>query len=334
MLGDRGFIIGAWLNAWNSVKTTLGVEFTANRDADGGYPSLNGYALKLKNAANTVTNTLSNTTTAARTWVMPDKDGTLAMTSDITAISGLNVMPNNTFITQLGSPTLEEMALLPHTYSNQMKNISPDIVESLSGSTWVASSLQGTQAIKNLMIGDGVMRNIEIIPSGATGGLRLTWTATSQSILNILYMYMNCAGNNVTLKLESFTNNSWVTVCENAVFNWPGHVSCKHDELRFYSGFPSYSPKVRVSITKTNGTGNPVELGSIFWIGGYPVKVDSTITSDSQNNTIASQSSYAKKFVFYSSSLSSPTIPLSLECDGTDIYFTNSAGVRKKITIV
>lgn len=83
MIGNQGILLQAWLNAWNAVKNTLGVEFLTNRDASDGYPSLSGYALKLKNSANTFTSTLSNATTAARAWVMPDKDGTVAMTSDI-----------------------------------------------------------------------------------------------------------------------------------------------------------------------------------------------------------------------------------------------------------
>jgi hypothetical protein len=53
------------------------------KDTTGGYPGLTLFKLNLRNAANTFTNFLTNATTAARTWTMPDKDGTVAMTSDL-----------------------------------------------------------------------------------------------------------------------------------------------------------------------------------------------------------------------------------------------------------
>ena len=56
----------------------------SSKDASDGIPGLTLFKLNLRNAANTVTNWFTTATTAARTWTMPDKDGTVAMTSDIT----------------------------------------------------------------------------------------------------------------------------------------------------------------------------------------------------------------------------------------------------------
>jgi hypothetical protein len=66
-------------------------EATSNKDASGGYPGLTAFKLNLKNAANTVTNYLTNTTTASRTWTMPDNDGTIAMLSDISTLNASKV---------------------------------------------------------------------------------------------------------------------------------------------------------------------------------------------------------------------------------------------------
>ena len=45
----------------------------------------------LRNVANTFTGVFTNAITAARTWTLPDKNGTVAMTSDITGTnSGTN----------------------------------------------------------------------------------------------------------------------------------------------------------------------------------------------------------------------------------------------------
>jgi hypothetical protein len=56
---------------------------TSSRDGSGGVSGLTLFKLNLKNAANTFTNFLTNTTTAARTWTFPDKDGTIALIGDV-----------------------------------------------------------------------------------------------------------------------------------------------------------------------------------------------------------------------------------------------------------
>lgn len=60
-------------------------ENAANKDASGGYAGLTLFKLNLRNAANTVTSWFTTAATVARTWTLPDKDGTVAMTSDITS---------------------------------------------------------------------------------------------------------------------------------------------------------------------------------------------------------------------------------------------------------
>ena len=70
---------------------------TSTKDALDGVASLDatGFRLRLKNAAGTFVNFLTSATTAARTWTMPDKSGTVAMTSDITGTnSGTNTGDN------------------------------------------------------------------------------------------------------------------------------------------------------------------------------------------------------------------------------------------------
>lgn len=66
------------------VGIVTGVQDTSGKDATGGYAGLTLFKLNLRNAANTITSWFTNAATVARTWTMPDKDGTVAMTSDIT----------------------------------------------------------------------------------------------------------------------------------------------------------------------------------------------------------------------------------------------------------
>lgn len=66
-------------------------EIQAKKDTSGGYAGLSGFMLKLRNDADTFTSFLKSTVTAARIWTMQDKDGTVAMLSDITGTnSGTN----------------------------------------------------------------------------------------------------------------------------------------------------------------------------------------------------------------------------------------------------
>lgn len=61
------------------------------KDASNGYVGLSTFRINLRNAANTITSWFTTAATVARTWTFPDKDGTVAMTSDITGInSGTN----------------------------------------------------------------------------------------------------------------------------------------------------------------------------------------------------------------------------------------------------
>lgn len=91
---------GSAITATDTVLTAPGklqVQVTANATAlagkqdTSGKGTANGYAalgasreLLLPNAAGTFTSTLSNTNTAARAYALPNKDGTVALTSDLT----------------------------------------------------------------------------------------------------------------------------------------------------------------------------------------------------------------------------------------------------------
>lgn len=58
---------------------------TSGKDATGGYAGLTLFKINFKNALNTFTSFLTNANTAARTYTFPDRDGTIADDTDITA---------------------------------------------------------------------------------------------------------------------------------------------------------------------------------------------------------------------------------------------------------
>lgn len=60
---------------------------SAAKDASGGYAGLTGFSLNLKNSAGNVVSQLSTLATAARSYVLPDKAGTVVLSSDLSGAS-------------------------------------------------------------------------------------------------------------------------------------------------------------------------------------------------------------------------------------------------------
>lgn len=86
-LDELAAALGDDPNFATTVTTSLASkEVATNKNASGGYAGLTLFKINLKNAAGTVTSWLASAATAARTWTFPDKDGTVAMTSDIVAV--------------------------------------------------------------------------------------------------------------------------------------------------------------------------------------------------------------------------------------------------------
>jgi hypothetical protein len=88
-LAGLSLVSGAAITAADTVLVALGklqkqiTSQTDAKDASNGYAGLTGFAINIKNAAGTVVSKLLSSGTVARTWTLPDKDGTVAMTSDI-----------------------------------------------------------------------------------------------------------------------------------------------------------------------------------------------------------------------------------------------------------
>ena len=69
----------------------------ASTQTNTGAKTFNAGTLLLRNVANTISSLFTNAATVARTWTFPDKDGTVAMTSDITGTNtGINTGDNAT----------------------------------------------------------------------------------------------------------------------------------------------------------------------------------------------------------------------------------------------
>jgi hypothetical protein len=75
---DAGMnLSGSWTYQGSAILTQ------ASKDASGSYVGLTGYNINTKNTAGTVLSQITNSNTVARTYTLPDKNGTVAMTSDL-----------------------------------------------------------------------------------------------------------------------------------------------------------------------------------------------------------------------------------------------------------
>lgn len=91
------------------------------KDASNGVPGLTGFNLNLKNALGTVTSWIASIASVPRTWTLPDKNGTVALTSDFAAPPAIgNVVPaagNFTTLAASGASTLAAVSATTLTAS-------------------------------------------------------------------------------------------------------------------------------------------------------------------------------------------------------------------------
>ena len=93
------YLIGDIVSLRVTAAQVTALETTSNKDATGGYAGLTLFKLNLRNAANTVTSWFTNAATAARTWTLPDYDGTLA------TLAGTESLSNKSLVAPaLGTP--------------------------------------------------------------------------------------------------------------------------------------------------------------------------------------------------------------------------------------
>lgn len=167
----------------NAGTVTNGV-YTTNKDATGGVAGLTLFKLNLKNSANTFTNFITNTTTAARTWTMPDKDGIVALASDITGTnSGTNT----------GDETLT-------TIKSKLG------ITTLSGSNTGDQTLGGLGAQAALVSGSNIktVGGVSLlgsgdVPLGGTQTVVIVSTTSQTAVVGRHYVLTNVAATTVTL---------------------------------------------------------------------------------------------------------------------------------------
>lgn len=158
--------------AGGPVASIRGMTGVVVSDTSGGIPGLTLFKLNLRNAANTVTNWFTTAATVARTWTLPDKDGTVAMTSDITGInSGTNT----------GDQDLSgKQATL--VSGNNIKTVNGGVLLGAGDILVGDVTLAGIQTLTNKTVTEIVFALTGTTPAfTATNGAVQTWTLTAAS---------------------------------------------------------------------------------------------------------------------------------------------------------
>jgi hypothetical protein len=203
-----------------------------------------------------------------------DVDGTISATKILGVKNAINTVSTN-----LGTPTVEEMALFQAQFNNKFQFKTPDLQEeSTDGTTWTTSTKLTSDQLQDLMVGNGNANGWKTIITPTVGNdfyYRLTFDATSYVFLNQLYVYITTASKSVNIKIEKYdaTDTTWEEVTNGYADGWPTHVHIPHTLILYNPSVANsnHRQKVRVTFSITNSPNtHPVKLGSMEWWGGYP----------------------------------------------------------------
>lgn len=168
----------------NSSAITTNTTAIATKDATGGYAGLTGFAINLKNAAGTIVSSIAGIATVARTYTFPDKDITVAGTTNETLVK----------------PTIKG-------YIELLQALNP-------GATVTIDPLQGTLIELTTTVTSTTI-TLPAAVAGASFTLMVKWGATGHTITFAGGTSLRWANNNVIPTATSTLNriDAYVFTC-------------------------------------------------------------------------------------------------------------------------
>lgn len=160
----RAIVDTPWntLANWAISENNFGyvAENTTNKDASGGYAGLTLFRLNMRNVANTISSWFTNANTVARTYTLPDKNGTVAMTSDITGTnSGTNTGDQTTIAWIAGTMAQFDTAVSDGNIVYQSQALGTPISGNLNSCTadwtnnvWFRNIPQNSQSVAYTLV--------------------------------------------------------------------------------------------------------------------------------------------------------------------------------------
>lgn len=213
----------------------------------------------------------------------------------------LRVDPNGVPATNLGSPTVTEMALFQEQFDNKTAFYNQSYVyyeTSTDGITW--TELTVTDTIKKRLFGGDTDAGL-VIPYG-TPYFRIRLRATGYVFLNALYSYFSSNGHSFKVHVYKKHDNdaAWTVVCNSStlISNWPGHLYLPFNAIPFRSTATqgNHVHEVYVVFIPTWNTGYPsnnIQLHRFQLWGGYPAAKRNVYNTDENRNVLFPGELYA-----------------------------------------
>jgi len=161
----------------------------SEKDATGGYAGLTLFKINFKNAANTVTNFFTNTTTTPRTYTFPDKDLTVAGLIDIT---GGTSTGSFTTLTASGDIAASKTITAGGTTGAQTinKTIGSVNFSAAATSLVVTNSLAGVNSVILCTVAtdDATMKTVSVTQAAGSFTITANMAATAETRVNFLVL--------------------------------------------------------------------------------------------------------------------------------------------------
>lgn len=211
--------------------TAIGSRATnADKDASGGYPGLTLFKLNLKNALGTFTNFFTNATTAARTWTLPDKDGTVALMDDLVATSIVNT-PAGSLVATTVQAAINELDT-----KTANKGISTTIV------TTTAATYAWPDTTSTLYVNYAGTHTVTLpAASSWTGRTIRIKTLSDNPVVSASSDVTPQTGGTAGTAIISGKDGKWVDLQSNGT-TWGISAGSTFAAAASYSGIPAFSP--------------------------------------------------------------------------------------------
>ena len=190
--------IGTTLEARIGKSTMTAMQQKEQKDATGGYAGLTLFALNLKNAANTFTNFLTNATTAVRTWTFPDKNITVAGTTNETHVApalgtptalvgtnitgtaaGLSIGGNAATATTANGLSATALAVANTWTAPQTSTPANSATTAFTGNSTTGTGVRGASATSTGV--HGVSSSGTAVAGGSTSGVGVSGSSSSST---------------------------------------------------------------------------------------------------------------------------------------------------------
>lgn len=278
-LATTGFVRRTGTDTWSATALTSGEVTTAlgytpwHPGNDGAGSGLDADLLDGVSSAGYVNTTSSQTISGAKTFL--DGIGMRGLSYGDRLYQTVTGVPT----TNLGTPTITEMALFESQMNNKLwfyPTASFTFEYTNNGTDWIAASDATSTNVKRLVAGGGATtKSSMVIPHGAERYRIDIRNNGSYVYLNALYAYLSTSGNTTQCHIyKKRDDGDWLMVANSAteVSSWPGHLYMPFVNIAWsLLATAGHFNDIRIEFIPTwNHVSNPITLYSLEIQGGYP----------------------------------------------------------------